>query len=383
VSIIKLRPSAEAFVPERVRPLDPLGADEMLRRLPQMNEDADVAAIAGALRVLLPDGTTCSELSYDECLAAMRDLGMFVGSLRRHEIEPVVAVVGLEPVLVELGRRTDMVPRETIHHYTELNPRDHRLRTYTAYPEEPPMMDSVRTALARVGDALASCEQLVDLELGTPELPELLTGLAEALGAFDAGINLLNEKVPPEFFYVTMRPYYDEIEVAGRRYQGPTAGHVPLSVVDIALWAADHGSGRYDDYRLSGLQYTLPRWRALAARWARGPSLTARMSAALRASAAGEPAPARLADSAAALAAALRVLVVFRGKHITYAPHLSGGLSGTGRQRWRDNRAAAGDPRPHPAERQAGSISSVAAQGHRPPLLPARGDIPPVPSGGR
>jgi monodechloroaminopyrrolnitrin synthase len=309
----------DQYVPERIWPLDPLGADDVCPRLPEMNANADTGAIAHALGTLLPSAAQLSTLDFEQSLAAMRDLGIFLGSLRRHEIEPIQVVPGLEPVLLELGRRTGMIPRETVHHYTEMNPRDARQRMYTGDPQETFMMDSVRVALRRVGNALTHCDQLSELDPHDPKFPLLLTDLADQLTAFDEAMNLVNDKLAPEFFYDVMRPYFEEIEVGGQRYLGPTAGHVPLFLVDLNLWAAGQGTPEYHSYRQSGSQYTLAHWRALEAKFTAAPPLTTKITTALASLPPDRPVPINLKDSAAALATALRVLIVFRGKHITYA----------------------------------------------------------------
>jgi FAD/FMN-containing dehydrogenase len=85
---------------EQIGSLDPLGADRVLARLPAMNARADAAAIARALVELAPSDAERSELTFQGCLAAMRDLGVLAGSLKRHGVEPVQALPELEPILL-------------------------------------------------------------------------------------------------------------------------------------------------------------------------------------------------------------------------------------------------------------------------------------------
>jgi hypothetical protein len=310
------------FVAERVAAIDPLGADEVCSRLPLMNARCDVHAIARALSALLPSGPVLSGFSYDQGLAATRDIGMFLTSLKRHGVEPLEAVPGIESVLVELGRRTDMIPRDTIHHYTEMNPSDARQRMFTGDAKETNAIESVRVALRRYGAAIDLGERLCGADPHGPGFPVLLNGLAGELGAFETAMDLAHEKLPPPFFYDELLPYFSgEIKIGGIAYIGPTAAHIPLSVIDMLVWESDHGSAALADYRLWALPYTMPRWRALHARWATIPSLTTRVRAAM-----ADPAPAGtgptdtvLRESVAALAAVLRALLVFRGKHAAYA----------------------------------------------------------------
>ncbi|HET9139512.1 monodechloroaminopyrrolnitrin synthase PrnB family protein [Actinophytocola sp.] len=306
---------AAEFVADRITVLDPLAADEACGRLPELNARRDVGAMAATLSALLPSGPVLSALSHDECLAAMRDLGMFLGSMIRHGLDPLEAVPHAEPILVELGRRTDMIPRDTIHHYSEMNPTGARQRTYTADPQEADAIESVRIAMRRFGPATGLAERLAGTEPDRPEFAVLLGELAEELGAFVTSMKLAHERLTPEFFFDELLPYFDEVTVAGEPYLGPTAAHIPLFVLDTLVWESDHGSAELAEHRLWALSYTMPRWRLLRERWLAVPSLVTRVHAALRDPAAGTT----VHDSAVALTAVLRALVVFRGKHVAYA----------------------------------------------------------------
>lgn len=106
--------------------LDPLRADAICAAIPAMNAQADVSALECALRSLIPTEARIGEFSIPECLAAMRDLGLCLGSLKRHGVEPIAAVPQVEAPLVRLSRRTEMVPRDTVYHYGPWNPAGRR-----------------------------------------------------------------------------------------------------------------------------------------------------------------------------------------------------------------------------------------------------------------
>jgi hypothetical protein len=302
------------FVPERVAALDPLGADDACARLPRMNAGADVGALAATLSALLPSATVLSGLSYDECLAAMRDLGMFAASLMRHGTEPVAAVPAVEPVLVELGRRTDMVPRETIHHYTEMNPAGARQRMYRTDPMEADAINIMRLAFRHFTTAIGRATRLGSAQPHDPGFPALADALADELGSLDTAMALSHEHLDPAWFYGEFLPYTNDVEIAGARYMGPAAAQFPLSVIDMLVWESDHASPDLATFRSARIAFTLPHLRALHARWAAQPSLTTRVHTALTDS----PTP-TVQDSATALTAVLRALLVFRGKHLAYA----------------------------------------------------------------
>src|SRR3989442_365903 len=90
---------------DRVRAMDPLKADSLCYDIRAMNARADMPAIVAALREILPDLEALPGLTPAECVAAMRDIGIFAGSVKRHGAEPADAVPEAVPVLLELGRR--------------------------------------------------------------------------------------------------------------------------------------------------------------------------------------------------------------------------------------------------------------------------------------
>ncbi|MGW2557765.1 monodechloroaminopyrrolnitrin synthase PrnB family protein [Streptomyces sp. NPDC001514] len=306
-----------------VSALDPLRADSFYPRLPGINATADVPALVDALRRLLPDLDTVGSYSLPERLAAMRDLGLLLGSLKRHGTQPVEAVPEAEPILVELGRSTGMVPRDTVHHYTEWNPTNFRRRMYTGDKMEGFLMDGARLSLPHVADAVDLCSLLYDADPADQETAQLLDQVDRSVSIFDELITMVTEKVTPEFFAQQVRPYYEDITVDGRSYFGPAAAHVPLFLVDMVIWASDRGDPVYDAFIDEVAPHTLPQWRALLAGWSNGPSLVTKVEAALTEAGVGDAAagapPPQLLDTARSLAAVLRTLTVFRGKHLTIA----------------------------------------------------------------
>jgi hypothetical protein len=295
-----------------------LSADGVYLRLPEMNARKDVGAITRALAGILPFGGV-SAFSEEECLAAMRDLGGFLGSLKRHAVQPVDAVPGLEEVLVELGRRTRMVPRDTVHHYTEFNPSGPRRRMYTGDPQEDCLIGVTQVALTQLSGAVEVCRRLSVSDPGQAEFPVLLTELAEKIGSFDVAMRDVARKIDPSFFGKELRPYFEDIRVGGATYAGPAGSQVPLFLVDLVVWASDHGSEQFDEFRRDAAPYALPHLRLHLPAWERAPSAVTKVSRALAGYRSIGTAPTALRDSAVALAATLRTLVLFRGKHLTYA----------------------------------------------------------------
>ncbi|MFE5484343.1 monodechloroaminopyrrolnitrin synthase PrnB family protein [Streptomyces sp. NPDC056527] len=301
-----------------IRAADPLGADAVLAALPAMNGDADGPALTVALRTLVPDPDLAAEWSVIDALAAMRDLGILLGSLKRHGIQPVAAVPEVLPVLELLGRRTDMVPRDTVHHYTTWNPSGPRRRTYTGHPMEAHLQEAVRMVFPGLVAALDACSRLARLEPYDPGFAGALDRMARHLQSMVDSVDHTVAHVSPEFFALTLRPYFEDIDVAGRDYLGPAAAQVPLWLVDLTLWQCDRSNPTYDAFLADSLQYSLPSWRDFHALHAGGVSAVSKLSAAVSWENV-ERLPPQLAASAQALGRVLRILKTFRARHLGVA----------------------------------------------------------------
>lgn len=297
--------------------LDPLNADEVCAVLPAMNRRGEVSALATALRQIMPTGIQVSDFTALECLAAMRDIGMLLGSIKRHGVQPLVGRPEIEEVLLALAGRTDLVPRDTLHHYTCWNPRGTRRRMYTGDPQETHLIDAVCTAMPRLSQAISVCERVTVLEPGDPDCAAGLDELAGQLHGMVDAIDGVMAHVSPVFFARGLRPYFEEITVAGRSYLGPAAANMPIALIDLVLWASDHGDDSYTAFHRDTIDYSPPHWRALYRTWRHRPSLAHTITTRLAAQ--PDTTDPTVHASGLALYRALRVLTVFRGKHLTIA----------------------------------------------------------------
>ncbi|MFE4669846.1 monodechloroaminopyrrolnitrin synthase PrnB family protein [Streptomyces sp. NPDC056716] len=303
-----------------IRELDPLAADRALSDLRIQNERADVAALVAALRLLVPALDDVAAYSTETCVAAMRDLGMFLGSIKRHGAEPVPLVPEVERVLVELGRRTDMVPRDTVHHYCTWNPSGGRQRMYTGDIQEAYLQESVRMVFPHLREGLELAERLSRTEVDEPKFAALTDELTTHMETMVLSINMVVANVGPEFFARDLRAYFEEITVDGRVLLGPAAAQVPLWLIDQAIWAADNSEPEYEEFLRDSVPYSLPRWRELYGRWTGIPSVVTRLVAAYGDDPEGaERRMPYLRQSTEALARLLRVITVFRGRHLGIA----------------------------------------------------------------
>jgi monodechloroaminopyrrolnitrin synthase len=311
---------ASAVLTGEVQAADPLNADRVLASVPGLNAAADVPGLVAALRAIAPGLATIDGLGIADSLAALRDLGLIMGSIRRHGPEPLDLAPELTPALLALGRRTDMVPRDTILHYTVWNPPGVRQRMYSDDEQEGYLQESVRMVWPDLHAALAALERLSFLDLHDPGFAPLLDAVADRLQPTVASMTLVARHVTPEFFAFGLRPYLEAARVDGVDYFGPAAAQLPIWLVDKALWATDHTDEDYEPFLLGLVPYSLPRWRRLHERLTGTPSIAGRLVAALGADpeATTRRSPALRAGAEAAVRA-LRVLVTFRGRHLGIA----------------------------------------------------------------
>ncbi|MCC9308821.1 DUF1864 family protein [Kitasatospora sp. RB6PN24] len=294
---------------------DPLGADPVLATLPEVNEQGDLRRLAAILADLGEAAARTEPVTPVDRLAAMRDLGMTLGSFKRHGVEPLAAVPAVEPLLLRLGQTTDMVPRDTVFHYGAWNPRGARQRMYTGDFEEDVLIESVRLGAMGLERSALALAELDCLEPADPQYADSLARAVEGLTVLPDQIGRVAELVPPaQFFMVRLRPYMEDVVVGGRSFYGPAAAHVPLYLVDHLLWSSDRVDPEHAALQQGLLDYGLPEWGRIYRKRQGCESAVSQVVRALLT--AGQEASPQVLAAGHAVAELLRSLVVFRGRHL-------------------------------------------------------------------
>ena len=58
-------------------------------------------------------------------------------------------------------------------------------------------------------------------------------------------IDQVRATVSPEYFAHGLRPYFEDMTVGGEVRPVPAAAHIPLGLIDLALWALDSYGDQY------------------------------------------------------------------------------------------------------------------------------------------
>jgi monodechloroaminopyrrolnitrin synthase len=296
---------------EKIQSLDPLNFDHALPVLHGLNKAGDTQEIIQLLYRHLPVPDKLDGFNFEESIAAMRDLGIFIGILKKHGIEPVDALPELEYVLLVLMVKTGLPPRDTLIHYTAWNPSNERMRTYTGLEDEKQLIESVKIAYPSLLEAIHLLEKIHALPLNDSSFVEHCTTVREMLEGMVRGIVLAKRRVSPEVFANELRFYYDAIKVDyNNHYMGPGAVEMPMFLIDHLLWSCDCDDQVYTDFKKGYLNYNLPVVREIYYRFENKPSLTTRLAKAF----AEDPSVEHF-NSALALSELFTVLKSFRMPH--------------------------------------------------------------------
>lgn len=264
-----------------VSSLDPLGIDNAMKELPLLNKNRDTEGLIALLYKYLPTPDLLEYLNLPETLATMRDIGLFLGSLKRHGVEPIDAIPELEYVLEVLSEKTSLPPRDTLFHYTIWNPSGHRLRSYTGTPDELALIESVQIAMRPLMESIHHLTQLHEVSPDTPLYEEICNAASEAFTGVISGIVSAKRNVSPSVFANELRFYYDPIIWNKKQYFGPGAVEMPMFVFDHLLWSSETTDSIYKKFKTTYLQFNQPAVRDIYRQFDGKPSLVNKMLIAL------------------------------------------------------------------------------------------------------
>jgi len=228
-----------------------------------LNEDGNSQTIINELRQKLVGIKPLEEWTYEEALAATRDLGHIAASLRRLNIG-LDNFLELEVLLIQLSQITGEIPRDTVYTYGPRNPDSERRRKFTSLPEEDLFIQSFSDGMNGLNKAIESLMHLNDISVGDSKY---VLHIQEAISAFSSMIRAIVEvrrNIPPEMFTGVLRPYFDPISINGKDYLAPGGAQMPILILDLLIGVVDVSNPDYLYYLEDNLQYCPPIYRSLA-----------------------------------------------------------------------------------------------------------------------
>lgn len=257
--------------------LDPLQSDERLRLVPVFNQERDTIALVLMLVDMLPSVSEAADFDYFAACAAMRDIGIMLGSLKRHAVEPVQVIPELEEKLNIMGNITDLPPRDTLIHYVRWNPEGKRIRTYTGTEDERQLIKSVQLAIHPLYEAIFSLNDLYNLPLSSSEFVSLSNQVLAQFDGMVQGVVNAKRNVSPQYFAEELRFYFDPITLNDREYLGPGAVEMPVFVFDHILWSCDLEDEMYTEFKKAYVPYNQAIMRDLYSAYEFSPSLISKV----------------------------------------------------------------------------------------------------------
>lgn len=257
--------------------LDPLQSDERMKLVPAFNQEKDTIALVLMLVDILPSVHEAAGFDYFMACAAMRDIGIMLGSLKRHAVEPVHVIPELEEKLNILGNITDLPPRDTLIHYVRWNPEGKRIRTYTGTEDERQLIKSVQLAIHPLYEAILSLNELYKLPLSSKEFVPLCERVIAEFDGMVQGVVNAKRNVSPQYFAEELRFYFDPIVLNDREYLGPGAVEMPVFLFDHILWNSDLDDEMYTDFKKAYVPYNQALIRDLYHTYEHAPSLVSKV----------------------------------------------------------------------------------------------------------
>lgn len=238
-----------------VQEQDPLNMDSVFPGIHRANANRNLNELIEILITHIPDHKQLASFDEYQSAAAMRDLGILLGSIKKLGVEPVQQVPALAHTLQTLGKATRLPPRDTLIHYTRWNPDGNRLRTYTHLKDEVELIQSVKISIYPLYQAIYLITQLNQMPVYDETFVESCYIVEESFAAMVQGIVHARKHVDPGTFANELRYYFDPITINGQEYIGPGAVEMPMFVYDHVLWSADYNNEKYNAFKETYLPF--------------------------------------------------------------------------------------------------------------------------------
>lgn len=295
--------------------LDPLNFNMYVKEIHELNDKGQTKKLTGLYCETIKKAQNLkNEWQYK--LAAMRDIGILMGSLARWDIDPIKIYPASSELLEYLGRSTNFPPRDTLIHYTLLNPEGKFTRSFTGLAEELYLIKSARIGLNDLILAIFLLNKLFNVNPQSPEFYRYCLSIQKYLeNSLIKGIVLAVKNIHPSIFAQKLRPFYKEIEVDGKQYFGVSAITIPAFVFDHLLWSSQLKDDFMDSVKKTYLPYIDPEVRKLFIAFGNNEDLISRF---IRLCQSQKKDP-QIKCNYLALRKIISLLIKFRGPHIHLA----------------------------------------------------------------
>ncbi|MHC0449371.1 MAG: monodechloroaminopyrrolnitrin synthase PrnB family protein [Candidatus Lariskella arthropodorum] len=261
-----------------VSSLDPLYFDELVSLIHDSNAQKNSSELIRILKTLA-ERAAIRDFNYYEKIAAIRDIGILLGSLIRLDIQPCDILPGLPDVLMKFAKDTDFPPRDTILHYTIFNPQNARIRSYTGLSDELLFIQNIRSG---VFDVITAMHELVILYTISP-LDEEFTLCAENILAkltvsLYKCLALAAQVASSEVAANKLMYFYQELTIDNQKYFWVNFIQACICIFDHILWSCSIAEELPIQEQKIDLLYMFPELRQIYKRFIDMPDLITKFS---------------------------------------------------------------------------------------------------------
>ncbi|MFT6005440.1 MAG: hypothetical protein ACI9SX_000406 [Pseudoalteromonas tetraodonis] len=212
---------------------------------------------------LLNEGNT--DEGYDNGYNLLGNVGFFIAACRRHEItnpaqETESPLRAASALAMQLGASLGVVPRfASAHQETHNQAIDGAYKTFTSLADEALFLENNTRgvfALIRASEALLHC---LPLGISHPITADLLQNAKRALQDMVATNAYLFNKLDPDRFFYSVRPYFKPYFVGNTNYRGANAGDFAgINVIDLLLGLCQGDDPYYSQILVEKFLYMHP-----------------------------------------------------------------------------------------------------------------------------
>jgi len=239
----------EEAINQAIAEADPLGADEIFLRLPELNEHKDTEEIKEALQQVVTKAQSLPELNFIHCSSAIRDISMLGASLLRFGIEPADCLPDFSEALMILSANVaTQIPRDSFIDYTSRNPGNDRKRTFTSLPQERIFIDSLRQGMSALDCCLGNVMSACIYPFSSREFAAFFRSATDSFQMMIDSIVQVKRGITPEVFTHHIRPFFEPFRVGDKAFSAPSGAEMPILNIDQIIWGADCEDELYVTY---------------------------------------------------------------------------------------------------------------------------------------
>ncbi|TKB50346.1 DUF1864 family protein [Ferrimonas sediminicola] len=212
---------------------------------------------------LLAEGNT--DQGFDANFDLLGNVGMYMAACRRHDLtepsrESSSPLKEASALALHIGASLGVTPRfATSHLTTHCLAKQGQPKRFTSLEDEALFIDFNTLAVLAYKRAADALVRILPMGISHPVAPYLLEDARLALVDVARWNRVLFERLAPERFFHSVRPYYKPFRVGQHEYRGANAGDFAgINVIDMLLGLCQANNPFYSQLLVDKFLYMMP-----------------------------------------------------------------------------------------------------------------------------